>query len=287
MSWSLQPCQNTEGRESVITDGSYVLARIQSPVWDVEAEAVDPRDVQAAYKMTAARDMFDVLKAIAGLPNAMLDISRAGLWDQFQAALTRAENGDKPALGSSAPLIQPADGVRDFVERIAGIRTLHDQFRAGSSEGEQLREDYESVEDYRSDLDEERLSSEFAKLEALVHDAREILAREPADPLHRNSSKLLGFVAEVARRDPVFAKGSEKRRIVEAQTLLAEAQGRSMGRALSPKCRVRFAGSITPSLRGRQGTFLRLDAQSGFAIVLFDGDARESKAAPINLEMLD
>ncbi|WP_293811308.1 hypothetical protein [uncultured Bosea sp.] len=287
MTWSLQPCQNTEGRESVITDGSYVLARIESPVWDIEAEAVDPRDVQAALLMTAARDMFDMLKAIAGLPNAMLDIGRAGLWDQFQAVLARAENGDQPTRRPSTSSIRAAEGSRDFVERVAGLRTLHDQFRADSPEGEQLRNDYENVDDYRSDLGEERLSAELGKLEGLIHDARQILVREPADPLHRNASKLLGFVAEVARRDPVFAKGSGKAEIVEAQTLLAEAEGRRMGRPLTPKCRVRFSGSFAPTFRGRQGTFLRIDPQSGFAIVMFDGDARESKAAPINLERLD
>lgn len=287
MNWSLQPCQNTEGRESVITDGSYVLARIQSPVWDLEAEAVDPRDAQAALKMTAALDMFDVLKVIAGLPSAMLDIARAGLSDRFHAVIARAENGDAPTRSPSTAPLKAAESVRDFVERVAGIRTLHDQFRAASRDGEQLREEYDTVEDYRSDLDEERLSREFGAFERLIHDARAILAREPADPLHRTAGKLLRFVSDAARENPSFAKGHEKARILDAQVLLAEAEGRRMGRALTPKCRVRFAGTFPSAMHGRQGTFLRLDDQYGFAIVLFDGDPRESKTAPINLERLD
>ncbi|MDF2994648.1 MAG: hypothetical protein K0R27_285 [Xanthobacteraceae bacterium] len=38
--------------------------------------------------------------------------------------------------------------------------------------------------------------------------------------------ELLDFVREVARRDPVFAKGHEKQRIRDAAYLVAKAEGR-------------------------------------------------------------
>lgn len=65
---------------------------------------------------------------------------------------------------------------RAFVERVARFTTLEDEFNEDTPEGAALRSQYEDVEDYRSDLDDERLCSEFTTFEETIRDARAAIA---------------------------------------------------------------------------------------------------------------
>lgn len=64
---------------------------------------------------------------------------------------------------------------RRFIKTIAEMSTLDDEFAAETERGDRLRDRYVDIEDYRSDLSDERLGSEFGNLEGVIRDAREIL----------------------------------------------------------------------------------------------------------------
>jgi hypothetical protein len=66
---------------------------------------------------------------------------------------------------------------RAFVEKVARFTTLGDEYTEDTPEGADLRAKYEDVDEYRSDLSDERLCGEFAAFEEIIRDARSIIAK--------------------------------------------------------------------------------------------------------------
>lgn len=67
--------------------------------------------------------------------------------------------------------------LRAYVERMARFTTIEDEFMAETEDGEALRERYEDADEYRADLDDDRLCGELNTLEEMIRDARELLAQ--------------------------------------------------------------------------------------------------------------
>jgi hypothetical protein len=74
---------------------------------------------------------------------------------------------------------------RQFIKAIADMQTLDDEFSSNSKKGNRLRERYDDVDDYRADLSDARLCSEFGNLESVISDARKLINDpdlQPAPP---------------------------------------------------------------------------------------------------------
>ena len=69
--------------------------------------------------------------------------------------------------------------MRAYVEKVAGWTMLEDEYNAETPEGEMLRDQYDDIEEYRSDIDDDRLLSDFADLQGLIGEARELIAGLP------------------------------------------------------------------------------------------------------------
>lgn len=74
------------------------------------------------------------------------------------------------------------DALRAYVEKVAGWTMLEDEYNAETPEGEMLRDQYDDIDDYRSDIDDDRLLSDFADLQGLIEEARELVSSLPPDP---------------------------------------------------------------------------------------------------------
>lgn len=87
--------------------------------------------------------------------------------------------------------------LRAYVERMARFTTIEDEFTAETEDGEALRERYEDADEYRADLDDDRLCGELNTLEEMIRDARELLAQPdapdaaPAAPQTPDASALM------------------------------------------------------------------------------------------------
>lgn len=64
---------------------------------------------------------------------------------------------------------------RQFIKTAAEMTTIEDEFSSNTKKGNRLRERYDDVDDYRADLSDNRLCSEFANLEGLITNARTLL----------------------------------------------------------------------------------------------------------------
>lgn len=69
---------------------------------------------------------------------------------------------------------------REFLESVAGTTSLADEFEADTDEGADLRDRYDDVDDYQSDLDDDRLCSEFTTLQGFIDQARALKATADA-----------------------------------------------------------------------------------------------------------
>ncbi|MFC5509294.1 hypothetical protein [Bosea massiliensis] len=114
MTWALQPCQQTEGRQSIICDGSYVLARIPSPVWDKTRRDLDPRDRPAAVLMTAA----PVLRAAV---QGFVDACGGNPPDWLKAEFAAAERALQEAGGElvNDPVREALEAAEHWIEEQA------------------------------------------------------------------------------------------------------------------------------------------------------------------------
>lgn len=84
---------------------------VMSQAGEVEAAFYDADD-RRLYMAGAA--MLSVMKRVAGIPGAMADIARAGIWDDFQAAIAAAEGRET----ADAPKAEPTPA--DFEQRRDG-----------------------------------------------------------------------------------------------------------------------------------------------------------------------
>lgn len=74
---------------------------------------------------------------------------------------------------------------RQFIKTTAEMETLEDEFSSNTKKGNRLRERYDDVDDYRADLSDNRLCTEFGNLESIITDARKLLNNpdlQPAQP---------------------------------------------------------------------------------------------------------
>lgn len=98
--------------------------------------------------------------------------------------------------GEGTPDDRILAAYRQFIKKTAAMGTLDDEFSAQTKRGARIRERYDDVDDYRSDLSDDRLCTEFGNLEGVIKDARQLLndpnLQPPAssDPLEVIRAKL-------------------------------------------------------------------------------------------------
>lgn len=89
--------------------------------------------------------------------------------DRLRADLHEARKAEVLLVKRNAALLA-------FVEQMARLTTLDDEFDAADEEGVKLRAQYDDVSDYQSDLGDERLCGEFEAFQDMIRAARELLA---------------------------------------------------------------------------------------------------------------
>lgn len=93
-----------------------------------------------------------------------------------------------------------AQSYREFLERVASSTSLVDEFEADTDEGAELRSRYDDVEGYQSDLDDERLCSEFATFQKFIEQARALKAAADAAAKDHPAIKFSQVKEIVAKR---------------------------------------------------------------------------------------
>lgn len=115
--------------------------------------------------------------------------------------------------------------LRAYVERMARLTTLEDEFAADTA----LQDRYDDADDYRADLDDERLCSEFETLEEMIKDAREVLAQPDPLPIMRDALALA-----LERVEMNNYGGEEDASIAEIKAALALAGGDTVAAPAAP-----------------------------------------------------
>jgi len=126
------------------------------------------------------------------------------------------------------------DALRAYVEKVAGWTMLEDEYNAETPEGEMLRDQYDDIEEYRSDIDDDRLLSDFADLQGLIGEARGLLAHvtpdaSPSAPQTPDASALMLAALRLAaeRIEMNNYGGEEDEALAEIKAAIAGAEGRA------------------------------------------------------------
>lgn len=94
--------------------------------------------------------------------------------------------------GNGTPDDRVIAAYRQFIKNTAAMGTLDDEFSAQTKRGARIRDRYDDVDDYRSDLSDDRLCTEFGNLEGVIKGARQLLKDPNLQPPASNDA--LAFI---------------------------------------------------------------------------------------------
>lgn len=114
---------------------------------------------------------------------------RSSLADVLAGPCLEAMNLAGAALaGEGTPDERVIAAYRQFIKNTAAMGTLDDEFSAQTKRGARIRDRYDDVDDYRSDLSDDRLCTEFGNLERVIKDARQLLKDPNLQPPASNDA---------------------------------------------------------------------------------------------------